>query len=86
MLESEIGRCMYEERVLAQRSHQQYQGSLAKNIGYLMEYMLLYCLSARDDPGEIPYKLWIRYMPDYADQVVRRLFGFPPEAQFTGLL
>jgi hypothetical protein len=85
MLESEIGRSMHEERVLAQRANQQYHGSMAKNIEYLMEFMLLFCLSPKEDPGEVPVRLWIKYMPDYMDHVVRQLFGLSPEGELTGL-
>ena len=77
---------MHEDRILHQRGNQQYHGSFAKNVEYLMEYMLLFCLSPVETIDELPIRLWIRYMPDYIDQEVRRLFGITPESQFTGLV
>ena len=39
-LESEIGRSMHEERVLNQRAHRDYNGAIATNARYLMDYIL----------------------------------------------
>lgn len=83
MLESEIGRSMHEERVLAQRSHQQYQGSIAKNIEWLMEYLFRFGLSPLSSIDELPIRLWGRYMPDYIDLLHSRLAGTSAEADFT---
>jgi hypothetical protein len=77
MLESEIGRCMHEDRIIEQRLRQQYNGHLAKNIEYLMEYLFVFPYSAQYELGELPIKLWNRYLPDYFDEVLRRLYRIP---------
>jgi hypothetical protein len=78
MLESEIGRCMHEDRIIRQRLQQKYRGHLAKNVEYLMVYLFNFAVSARSDLGELPIKLWDRYLPDYFDEVIRSLFDLPP--------
>lgn len=77
MLESEIGRCMHEDRITEQRLRQQYRGHLAKNIAYLMEYLFTFPVSGQLELGELPIKLWNRYLPDYFDEVLRNLFQIP---------
>lgn len=79
MLESEIGRCMHEDRIIEQRQHQPYCGHLAKNIEYLMEYLFTFPASPRIELGELPIKIWNRYLPDYFEDVVRKLFHTPPD-------
>jgi hypothetical protein len=74
-LESEIGRSMHEERVLAQRESLQYRGSLARNIVALLDYMLALRRTATDQLDEIPIKLWIKYMPDYFEMVMKSTYG-----------
>ena len=74
MMESEIGRCMHEDRIIEQRLRQQYRGHLAKNITYLMEYLFTFPSSQQVELGELPFKLWNRYLPDYFDEVLRNLF------------
>ncbi len=78
MLESEIGRCMHEDRIIQQRLQQDYRGHLAKNVEYLMVYLFNFAVSARSDLGELPIQLWDRYLPDYFDEVIRSLFDLPP--------
>jgi hypothetical protein len=78
MLESEIGRCMHEDRIIRQRLQQEYRGHLAKNVEYLMVYLFNFAVSARSELGELPIKLWDRYLPDYFDEVIRSLFDLPP--------
>ena len=77
MLESEIGRCMHEDRIIGQRLRQQYNGHLAKNIEYLMEYLFVFPYSTQRELGELPIKLWNHYLPDYFDEVLRRLYHIP---------
>jgi hypothetical protein len=73
-VESEIGASMHEERVLAQRENPDYHGHFATNIRYLMDFVLGLCLApSNDDLPDIPIKLWVRYMPDYPDVLMRRL-------------
>ncbi|MCK9195651.1 MAG: hypothetical protein M0P16_01565 [Syntrophales bacterium] len=78
MLESEIGRCMHEDRTIAQRLRQQYRGHLAKNVEYLMRYLFLFTLSNQGELKDLPVKLWDRYVPDYFDGVIAGLFHIPP--------
>jgi hypothetical protein len=82
-LESEIGKSMHEERVLAQRSNSEYRSHLGRNVRYLMDYMLLLCLSpGQEGLTEVPIKLWVHYMPDTVDAAIRELFGAPTDASF----
>lgn len=73
-LESEIGRCIHEDRIIEQRQGKQYRGYLAKNIEYLMEYLFTFPASGQVEMGELPIKLWNRYLPDYFDEVMKQLF------------
>lgn len=77
MLESEIGRCMHEDRILRQRLDQQYNGQLARNIEFLMAFLFAFPMSARTELRELPIRLWDRYLPDYFDEVLRGLFDIP---------
>jgi len=76
-LESEIGRCMHEDRIIRQRLTRQYRGHLSKNIEYLMEYLFSFPASSQRDLSELPVKLWHRYLPDYFDEVLKELFRLP---------
>jgi hypothetical protein len=78
MLESEIGIGMHEDRIIEQRLKQLYRGPLARNIGYLMEYLFSFPAGNRRELGELPVKLWNRYLPDYFDEVLKELFHIPP--------
>lgn len=77
MLESEVGRCMHEDRITEQRLRQQYSGHLAKNIEYLMEYLFTFPSSTNTELKELPIKLWNRYLPDYFEDVLKDLFRIP---------
>jgi hypothetical protein len=77
MLESEIGRCIHEDRIIEQRLRQQYRGPLARNIQCLMEYLFTFPTSRQRELGELPIKLWNRYLPDYFDEVLKQLFHIP---------
>jgi hypothetical protein len=77
LLESEIGRCMHEDRILRQRQEQQYTGQLARNIEFLLIYLFAFPASLQADLGRLPIRLWNRYLPDYFDEVIRALFGIP---------
>lgn len=82
-LESEIGRAIHEERVMKQRAAQQYRGSLARNIAALMEFMMALRRFPRDDIKDIPIKLWIKYMPDYFESVMKATYGIG-ESEYLG--
>jgi hypothetical protein len=77
MLESEIGRCMHEDRILAQRLTQQYTGQLARNIEFLIAYLFAFAASPHTRIEELPIRLWARYLPDYFDEVLMGLFDLP---------
>ena len=79
MLESEIGRCIHEDRIIEQRLCQQYRGPLARNIEYLLEYLFTFPVSFQKEFGELPIKLWNRYLPDYFDEILKKLFRIPPD-------
>lgn len=74
LLESELGRCMHEDRILAQRSIQDYRSSLAFNVRYLIEYLFLFTMSPARSVSEIPFVLWEHNMPDTFDEAVKRLW------------
>ncbi|MBN1613450.1 MAG: hypothetical protein JW950_03190 [Deltaproteobacteria bacterium] len=76
-LESEIGRCIHEDRIIEQRMNRQYRSYLSKNIEYLMEYLFSFAVSYQQDLGELPIKIWNRYLTDYFDTLIRRLFRIP---------
>ncbi len=82
MLESEIGRCIHEDRIIEQRLRQQYRGSLARNIQCLMEYLFTYPTSRQRELGELPIRLWNRYLPDYFDEILKQLFHIPTDNYF----
>ncbi|MBN1947795.1 MAG: hypothetical protein JW797_19165 [Bradymonadales bacterium] len=75
ILESEIGHSMHEEMVLEQRAKQEYRGSLARNIAALMEFMLALRRYPDERVDDIPVKLWIKYMPEYFDTVMKSTYG-----------
>jgi hypothetical protein len=77
MLESEIGRCIHEDRIIEQRLCQQYRGPLARNIQDLLEYLFSFPASDQRELGELPIKIWNRYLPDYFDEVLKQLFRIP---------
>jgi hypothetical protein len=78
MLESEIGRCMHEDRINAQRMKQEYSGPVAKNIEWLVEYLFTMAISPQPEVGELPIKIWNRYLPDYFDEAIKALWGIKP--------
>lgn len=79
MLESEIGCCIHEDRIIAQRLCQQYRGLLSRNIQYLLEYLFAFPASHQRELGELPIKIWNRYLPDYFDEILKELFRIPPD-------
>ncbi len=71
-LESEIGRSMHEERILYQRSHRDYNGPMATNARYLMDYILNLCRAPdMREVADVPIKLWVKYMPDFMEHLIR---------------
>ncbi|MGV8080208.1 MAG: hypothetical protein AB2L22_09130 [Syntrophales bacterium] len=80
LLESEIGRCMHEDRIAEQRSARPYRGHLARNIGYLLEYLFTLPEAPLPIPRELPIRLWDRYLPDTFFDIMKDLFRIPPAA------
>jgi hypothetical protein len=77
MLESEIGRCMHEERIIRQRHNPRYYGQLAQNVGFLMEFLFTYPALPYPQLERLPVRLRERYLPDAFDEIRRRLFNNP---------
>ena len=74
-LESEIGRCMHEERVLNQRAHREYNSHVANNVRHLMDYVLGLCRGpGMPEVTDVPIKLWVKYMPDTIEHLMRGLY------------
>ncbi|MFB1485739.1 MULTISPECIES: hypothetical protein [unclassified Thiocapsa] len=76
-LESEIGRCMHEDRIIRQRLGWAYQGHLSQNLEFLLEYLFALPAAPEARLGRLPVRLWERYLPDYFDEVKRVLFRVP---------
>jgi hypothetical protein len=76
-LESEIGRCLHEERVFRQRRVEGSHENLANNIAVLTQYLFYFALSRRTSLDGIPLDLRVRYMPDRLEQVLLSLTDFP---------
>ena len=75
LLESEFGRSMHELRILKLREHPAYHGPLARNAGYLMEYLLALAAAPITDVPELPVKMYGRYLPDSIVAAKCTLFG-----------
>jgi YD repeat-containing protein len=75
LVESEFGSCIHEARILDQRAGQTYSGRIASNASFLIEYMLMMALSPTIEVGELPVKMWGRYLPDVYSMAVWKLFG-----------
>ncbi|NPU83015.1 MAG: hypothetical protein HPY65_00895 [Syntrophaceae bacterium] len=77
MLESEIGRCMHEDRIMEQRAARPYRGHLARNIGYLLEYLFTLPEAPLAVTQSLPIRLWDRYLPDTFFEIMKDLFRIP---------
>ncbi len=75
LIESEFGRSMHEERVLAQRQTAQYAGRIARNASFLIEYMLRLAISPTVTIDQLPIVMWGRYLADTYSSAVWRLYG-----------
>lgn len=76
LLESEFGRSIHEERILAQRQGLPYTGRIAQNASFIVEYLLMLAVSPTVEIAELPVKMWGRYLPDVFALEVWKLFGF----------
>jgi hypothetical protein len=77
MIESEFGRSMHEERILAQREQAEYRSSIARNVRYITEYLFLFAISGKKSIHQLPVRLWEKTMPDTYDHAIRALWDIP---------
>ncbi len=74
LLESEIGNSMHETRISDQRAKEEYTGHLARNIEYLVLYIFAFASFPSDHLEECAIKVWSHYLPDYFNEVMKRLY------------
>jgi hypothetical protein len=48
-----------------------------------MEYLFTFPTSGQVELGELPIKLWNRYLPDYFDEVMKQLFHITNRVENT---
>ena len=77
LVESELGRGLHEQRIIAQRDNREYTGYLPMNVEFLVEYLFAVAFSPQIEVAELPIKLWGRYLPDTLNSHIRRLYGLP---------
>ena len=74
LVHSEIGRSMHEVRITRQRQESAVYGNIPTNIEFIIEYLFAVAMSPTTQVGEIPIKLWGRYLPDALSYNVRNLY------------
>lgn len=74
LLESEIGRCMHEDRIINLRNKMEYKGPLATNVEYILIFLFTFCRSCRREIPYLPFNLWTRYMSDYFTSIIYKLY------------
>jgi hypothetical protein len=77
MVESELGRSIHEERIIAQRDNKVYKGYIPMNVEFLIEYLFAVGLSPEILIKNLPIKLWGRYLPDTISSHIRKLHQIP---------
>jgi hypothetical protein len=75
LVESEFGSAIHEARIIEQRQGVPYIGRIASNASFIIGYMLMLALSPSTEVGELPVKMWGRYLPDMYSESVWHLFG-----------
>lgn len=75
MVESELGSCIHEERILAQRDTKVYKGYIPANVEFLVEYLFSVGLSPKTKVESLPIVLWGRYLPETMISKIRALYG-----------
>lgn len=75
LIESEFGRSIHEERIIAQRSTVEYRGRIARNASFLIEYLLRLAISPTAKIETLPIVMWGRYLPDTFSSAVWKLYG-----------
>ncbi len=73
LIESEFGRCIHEVRILDQRDRSSYSGRIAQNASSIIEYMLELAISPTVVVGDLPIKIWGRYLRDTVVQALAKL-------------
>lgn len=77
MVESELGRSIHEERIIAQRDNKVYKGYIPLNVEFLLEYLFSVGFSPEVNIDPPPIKMWGRYLPDTLTSYIRRLYRLP---------
>jgi len=78
LVESEFGTCIHEQRILDQRDLASDFGRIAQNAAWIIEYMLSLAISPTITTGDLPIKIWGRYVRDTVAQAIARLDGDEP--------
>ncbi len=82
MVESELGNSIHEERIIAQRDVKPYKGYIPINVEFLLEYLFAVGFSPAAKIGDVPIKLWGRYLPDTLVMYLRQLYKLPQHDLF----
>jgi hypothetical protein len=82
MVESELGNSIHEERIMAQRDFKPYKGYIPMNVEFLLEYLFAVGFSPAAEIGDVPIKLWGRYLPDTLVMYIRQLYKLPQHDLF----
>src|SRR5208337_4975399 len=82
MVESELGNSIHEERIIAQRDVKPYKGYIPINVEFLLEYLFAVGFSPAVKIGDVPIKLWGRYLPDTLVMYIRQLYKLPQHDLF----
>jgi len=77
LVDSELGRGIHEERIMAQRGQTVYAGYIPMNVEFLVEYLFALAISPRTLIDRLPVKLWGRYLPDTISYHIRQLYYLP---------
>ncbi len=77
LVESELGSCIHERRIVNQRDNRLYVGNIPRNIEFLLEYLFAVGFCPKTTLDRIPIKLWGRYLPDTLVSLVRKLYSIP---------
>ncbi len=77
LVESELGSCIHERRIVNQREKRLYVGNIPRNIEFLLEYLFAVGFSPQTTLDRIPISLWGRYLPDTLVSLIRKLYNIP---------
>jgi hypothetical protein len=79
LVESELGKSIHEERIIAQRGDNSYRGFIPINVEFLIEYLFAAGFSPKKRIEHVPIKLWGRYLPETLSSYVRGLYNLPEQ-------